>query len=274
MTTQPDTSPTNRSIPALRRVLFRLSAAFFRLSRWVRDAWYRIVRSPLDWLRWRIWAGTGFPPDRSLSVRCVLANLNPDATRIQIPPRDLEAYAPGRRHGTNKKRFFWPGDWDQRAAPLTATPRYRLMADIWEHRDCLEESATFREYRAGSDAGQPRRMVNKGLLLDSRERILDFLEQQLALFESMQRDGFRSDRGEDELRVAIARDGRLIKARAGRRRTSVAHILGLARIPVRIAHVHEQWWQHHRKALSGPLDQRLQRALEQYAAEQGYPRAE
>jgi hypothetical protein len=66
------------------------------------------------------------------------------------------------------------------------------------------------------------------------------------LFMRMTADGYRTqgelktDRPADEVRVAVRRDGRLLFV-DGRHRLSIARLLGLERIPVRIVARHSRW---------------------------------
>ncbi|QIB66388.1 hypothetical protein [Kineobactrum salinum] len=87
--------------------------------------------------------------------------------------------------------------------------------------------------------------MNKGLRLDTRDRALAFCESQLALLSSLEEDGFRPGLAPDELKVAIGRRGEVIKANSGRKRFTAAHILGMQRIPLRIAYIHRDWLQLH-----------------------------
>ncbi len=253
----------------LQRLGFAFSTGLFRLSRLVRDAWYRIVRAPLDRLRWQLWNRTGLPGDRSLTRRCVIARL-PDCTAIEIPPRTLQRYISHGQHGANKKRFFWNGEWDRKATPIEEQWRYRMLADIWRHRDDLSASDTYRDYCARIEDGRPRKVVNKGLLLDTPHRIVDYLEEQLRLFRSMQAEGFRPERAPDELNIAIGRDGAPIKAKSGRKRTMVAIILGLESIPVRISHVHVDWWLAQRERFPGTRGEQLRAALTAWREGMGF----
>lgn len=214
-----------------------------RLVGWVRGGWYRLVRRPLGYLAWTLWCRLDWVPDSILSRRNALARLG-DLTLIQASPTLINEFV--RDADVRRKRFVWPGDWDQRVEPIECHSRYKLMADVWAHRDHLEESATLRAFNGRIQEGHPVELSNASLRLDSRERVLAFLQQQLDLFRSLARDGFRPVRAPDELKVAIGRSGEFLKANGGRKRLMASRILGLETIPLRIAYVHRDWLQRHR----------------------------
>lgn len=144
-----------------------------------------------------------------------------------------------------RKIMLWPGDWDCRARPLSEHYRYRLMADLWQHQDDLPASQEYHNLINKLNQGKTITRINKGQLIDTPEKALLFLESQLDIFFSLKKFGFRPELAQDELSIAIARDGRFIKANAGRKRLIAAQILKLPKIPVRIAYVHHQWFEKH-----------------------------
>jgi hypothetical protein len=225
------------------RFYFFLRLVRRKLVGWVRGGWYRLVRRPLGFLSWTCWCQLDWVPDSILSRRNAMVRLG-DLTLLEAPPGLIANCVLD--EDVKRKWFLWPGDWDLRAEPVEQHSRYQLMADIWAHRERLEESATLRTFNTLLEAGRPVELLNLGLRLDSSERVLAYLQQQLALFDSLAREGFIPERAPDELKVAIGRNGEIIKANGGRKRLMASRILGLERIPLRIAYMHRDWLQRHR----------------------------
>ncbi|MFO7549815.1 MAG: hypothetical protein R6W80_00305 [Haliea sp.] len=225
------------------RFHFTLRVWLRRLVGWVRGGWYRLVRRPLGYLAWTLWCRLDWVPDNILSRRNALARLG-ELTLIQAPPTLVSHFV--QDEDVMRKWFVWPGDWDLRVEPVERHIRYQLMADVWAHRDRLQDSATLREFNSRLQAGRPVELFKANMRLDSPERVLAFLQGQLDLFRSLARDGFRPELAPDELKVAIGRNGEIIKANGGRKRLMASRILGLERIPLRIAYVHRDWLLRHR----------------------------
>ncbi len=225
------------------RFLFTLRVWRRRLVGWVRGGWYRLVRRPLGYLSWTFWCRLECVPDSILSRRNALARLG-NLTLIEATPALVSDFV--REQDVMRKCFVWPGDWDLRVEPIERHFRYQMMADLWAHRDHLEDSVTLHDYLSRLKEGRPVELWNAGMRLDSRERILVYLQQQLDLFHSLARDGFRPERAPDELKVAIGRNGEIIKANGGRKRLLASRILGLESVPLRVAYVHRDWLQRHR----------------------------
>jgi hypothetical protein len=225
------------------RFYFFLRLVRRKLVGWVRGGWYRLVRRPLGYLAWTLWCRLDWVPDSILSRRNALARLD-NLTLLEVSPALISNFV--QDEDVMRKWFVWPGDWDRRVEPIECHSRYRLMADVWAHRDHLQDSATLGAFNSRLQEGRPVELVNASLRLDSPERVLGFLQQQLDLFNSLAREGFRPERAPDELKVAIGRNGEIIKANGGRKRLMASRILGLERIPLRIAYMHSDWLQRHR----------------------------
>lgn len=225
------------------RVRFALRVWRRRLVGWLRGGWYRLVRRPLGYLSWTLWCRYDWVPDSILSRRNALARLG-DLTLIQAPPALVGKFV--RDEDVMRKWFVWRGDWDLRAEPIEKHVRHQLMADVWTHRDRLQDSVTLQDYSSRLQLGRPVELLKDNKRLDTRERVLAFLQQQLELFHSLAREGFRPERAADELKVAIGRNGEIYKANGGRKRLMASRILGLETVPLRIAYIHCDWLQRHR----------------------------
>ncbi|MDI5983538.1 sigma factor [Halomonas sp. M4R5S39] len=141
--------------------------------------------------------------------------------------------------------FLWSGDWDLPHHSLADSSRTRFIQDLWTHRLEPSRSETFRRLEQQREQGRPLRSHHKGMLLDSRERILEYLRLYLLYMENMACFGFDKHEGKDRLGVTIDRHGRIIKTNKGLHRLAMAQVLGLAEITVRVRSVHRQWWQRH-----------------------------
>lgn len=227
-----------------RQLLFVLRVQLQRLVGYIRGGWYRAVRLPLGYLAWTLWTRCDWIPDWILSRRNALARLG-DLTLLRAPPALAEHYVADA--DVRRKFFIWSGDWDQRTVPLEQNPRHRLMHDIWNHRDRIEGSASYRDLLRRIETGRPWEIANKGQRLATPASALAFCHSQLALLQSLQRDGFQPGLAPDELKVAIGRGGEIIKANSGRKRFTAARILGMKQIPLRIAYIHRDWLQLHRR---------------------------
>lgn len=251
---------------------FRVRAARHRLGKRLEPVGYRWVGHPVDRVLWRLWNRSDGAPARWVSRRAV-THLLPEATRVHIPPRTLDRIlkTPRRKDGVrrpSKSAFFWDGDWDRWTAPLTEHARVRFMYDVWAHRDRLRESESWRRFVEKMEAGEAYARTPQGLTLDTPENIEAFLRDAVALVESMAEHGYRDDLGDEELFVALDRDGRLIKVNVGRKRLAAAQLADVPSVPVRVAHVHADWWDEQRRRHEGTPEERLRAALEEWAATQ------
>lgn len=225
------------------RVKLRLERA--RLGRMLRESWYRHVRSHIDHLVWSMWDRDWLRSDRVITERNACSHLG-DMCLIEVPVSSITHYVLFGRD-TPKRRFIWSGDWAERALPFTSHHRYRMLEDIWQHRHDLESSETYRQLLGRIHAAKPRVIANKNLYLDSPEAILHFLQMQADLFDSLSKHGIQRAMAPDDPTVAVGRDGQLHKTHKGRKRTAAARILGLERMTVRIAYLHEHWVLKHRQ---------------------------
>src|SRR3546814_17284622 len=75
-------------------------------------------------------------------------------------------------------------------------------------------------------------------LLNTPEKIRDYLRVYIGFLDDMALNGFDPSRGKDPLGVAIKRKGRILKINRGLHRLAMALRLGLLSIPVRVRCVH------------------------------------
>lgn len=225
------------------KFVFRLRSVKRSMIGALRQGWYRAVRIPAGHLAWFLWSHTNVD-DRILSRKNGARALQ-SFSLVDVPPSSVKRFVQDR--DVQRKFMIWRGDWDLRAAPIEEHYRYKMMSDLWRHRNQLESSDTYREMVWKIEQNQPIARLNKGLLMDTPGRVHAYLEDQVRIFHSLATEGFRPELAVDELNVAIARDGQLVKANAGRKRLISAQILGMDSIPVRIAYVHSHWLYQHRQ---------------------------
>lgn len=252
-------------------LFFRFRAFRHRFGKRFRDGLYRAIRRPAAHLLWSIWSRGGPVPDRMISRRVAVDRLD-DATRLHLPPAMLDRIVCSPKTGRavakpDRRKFFWPGDWDLWTRPLEENSRFKLMADVWNHRDDLRASASWHALVADMEQGRAYARIPQGLALDTPERIETYLRDCIALIASIRDQGFREDLSVEDINVAIDRNGRILKTNAGRKRLAAARLVGLETIPVRIAHVHAEWWRQQRDRHSGTAEARLHRALQEVAAD-------
>ncbi|WP_416139005.1 RNA polymerase sigma factor [Halomonas sp. HK25] len=255
-------TPTGESVhpplydPSLRRKMltsrlaYRAKMAFQRtLGRPVEDRLFRHWQARRDACRMLETQGL---PRRSLETTLG------ERLDLGVDPRRLVrgfSYPAGfpdrlqRRKASNL--FLWDGDWDLPRHYLIDSSQTRFMQDLWHYRLAPEQSATFQTLEARSDQGNPLRSHHRGLLLDGRERILEYLRLYLLYMEGMACFGFDAEAGKDRLGVAVDRHGRLIKINKGLHRLAMAQVLGLPRVTVRVRSVHRRWWNDQTEGASG-----------------------
>lgn len=221
---------------------FRLRTLKHTSSRVIRHAWYRAIRIPAGQLAWALWQSSRLVSDRTLSRRNGIRILG-DLTLADVPPDCIERFV--RDDDVKRKFLIWPGDWDQRTRPMTEHYRYGPMQDLWQHRDHIEYSESYHDLIRRIENNSPLARVNKNILVDTPEKAEKHLLNQLEIFYSLAAEGYNPELADDELNVAIDRNGSLIKANGGRKRLIAAQILSLPTIPVRIAYVHKDWLTKH-----------------------------
>ncbi|WP_072825491.1 hypothetical protein [Modicisalibacter ilicicola] len=140
-------------------------------------------------------------------------------------------------------QFIWKGDWDWTRFDFRVGHRYRFISDLWRHRDDPAQSESYRKLMQRIEAGKPFRSHHKGILLNTPNRVLAYLDVYLGYMHDMQRHGFDRELGKDRLAVAIDRDGHVVKLNRGLHRLAMAQVLELEQVPVYVRAVHAEWWQ-------------------------------
>ena len=157
------------------------------------------------------------------------------------------------------------GDWDRPPHVRGWDENHSLFDSMREH------FVEHKPWTRTSFYGEVVRAICEGKVLWGCRSELDFQNRLAgldALFESIKQNGFRERKDvsqtdgdvmrwhEDDVTIAVARDGRIIFD-DGRHRLSIAKLLGLTRIPVRIVLRHRAWIDFRRQLMARSLPRRL-----------------
>lgn len=164
---------------------------------------------------------------------------------VDIDPARVQRYflmrTPRDQLRMNTNRILLPrplcrGGWDRRTLPVQEHPVYKLMEGFYRH-DCEPGpchavlAAYYRE--RGLSAEEARAKADRKL------------EGHLAKYGGMIRDmivnGYRTGQARDEVGIAIARDGALLKASGGWHRFAAAHLLRISPVWAEVRFVHPIW---------------------------------
>jgi hypothetical protein len=199
-------------------------------------------------LKWWLAAGAGSSCIEALGLPRMAVDelLGDDALTLHVDPRKLlRSCVYGQRKGEKRPssiKFIWDGDWDLCRCDTRLGSHYRFFTDLDTHRGRLEETERYQELMEDLERGRPWQSHREGILLDTPERIRQYLEIYLRFMDTMAAGGFDQDRAKDELGVAITRNGTILKIRKGLHRHAMAQRVGLPSIPVRVRAIHRQWW--------------------------------
>lgn len=200
---------------------------------------------------------------RTLRTRRKAAGMYDPNRTYWIRPEDvtLSLDVPGgigetgeRQSAILERGLIADGDWDLKAFPFEQMDVWRAFCERF--RDGVKWQDT--EWYA-----RQTRRLRKGRCLwgcATVEAFEDRLAEVERLFEDIKTNGFRTQSelndeqarpfgDEDEVQVHIGRDGDYIFA-DGRHRLCIARILGLDRIPVKVARRHKRWVAFRREILS------------------------
>lgn len=165
--------------------------------------------------------------------------------------------------------FIWDGSWDLRREDLRVGTRYRLISELDENRDHLERTERYKDLMDCIERGEPWASHQQGVLLDTPEKILDYLRVYLHFLDDMAANGYDPARGKDPIGVAISREGRILKINRGLHRLAMAQRIGLPSIPVRVRCVHRIWWDRVTRGASGVAAmEQVREALQQCVPEE------
>lgn len=166
------------------------------------------------------------------------------------------------------KPLVMGGDWDRDAwgttvRPFHRVPFYRAFRKHFQQGLPWEDTKWYRTSMRRMEAGEVLREMR------TEEDFLERCKYYEGLYEDIRDKGYRT-RMElggrdvaDDIRVGIARDGRLIVL-GGRHRLAIARLLEIPQVPVRIVVRHEEWVEfrsliedHARRRWKGRVYQRI-----------------
>lgn len=181
--------------------------------------------------------------------------LGVEALTLHVDPRQLIRIAVHARRSVEKRpsslAFIWEGSWDLRREDLRVGTRYRFISEIDENRDSLQDTERYKKLLRYIERGRPWASHQQGVLLDTPEKIADYLRVYLHYLDDMALNGYDASRGKDPIGVVISREGRILKANRGLHRLAMAQRLGLPSIPVQVRHIHREWWDKIRQGTTG-----------------------
>jgi hypothetical protein len=161
-----------------------------------------------------------------------------EGARIAVDPRRVLGKLPAGEMAKLKRRFLVPGLAARRLTPIAELHTYRDVEDFAAHGDDHESTRLFRWLKQAAAEGRP---INaRGVVCDSEDRMLDYYRTYLALFRSLQRDGYRYS-GPDEICFGIGAAGEIVHMRRGTHRLVSAHFLGLPSVTGYVTHADPAW---------------------------------
>lgn len=151
------------------------------------------------------------------------------------------------------------GDWDRRTFPVEEHPAYvllqRFRAVDFDEEHCEQALAEYYAARGKSD---------DELESDLERKLPKYVAKYRRLAESLQRDGYVAGLDDDEVGVAVDRDGNFVKVTGGNHRFALASLLGVPTVVAEVRFVHSEWYRHIRRPLGGTIPQQVGVALTRF----------
>lgn len=161
-----------------------------------------------------------------------------DRARVAIDPRQVIGKLPASEMAALKSRFLVSGLATRALTPISVLHTYRDVEDFAIHGDDHESSRLYRWLKEAAAEGRP---INaRGVVCDTEAKMLDYYRTYLALFRSLQRDGYQYS-GDDEICFGIAEAGQLVHMRRGTHRLVSAYFLGLPSVTGYVTHADPAW---------------------------------
>ncbi|MEX2541105.1 MAG: hypothetical protein WD314_04825, partial [Trueperaceae bacterium] len=135
------------------------------------------------------------------------------------------------------------GDWDLAGTPFAQNNIYRLLRERFVDGVPWDETEVWQRFAADIALGERRWHWSASV-----EELWAAARETEALYESIRKNGYRPagsngrGGGIDEITVSIGRDGELLYCNVGgHHRLSIAKILEIERVPVRVLLRHRRW---------------------------------
>jgi hypothetical protein len=159
--------------------------------------------------------------------------LTVDPAKIEFCPTTEFAY-------NNYQGRTESGNWDESDKRFDHLAVYQAFNQVCKQKNATwPETAYYQDILKAIESGGEMYSCKSGADLDAR------CEKLSALYESIEKDGYKSQAElqnnlEDEVAVAISRDGQILFA-DGAHRLAIAKLLGVTEIPVLVAVRHPEW---------------------------------
>jgi len=236
----------------VRARLERLSDALFApfcATRWL------FVRRLANALRQARSGEAGFWLPQAPALRRFGSRLDLTIPAAAVESLLLDVVELGGRHFHTGQSFIGAGDWSGVLLPFTRHQISREARELKAAELRFRDTRCYAAYRHRAAAGRP--MVRNRLVLDTPAAVDAYFEGFVALFESIAEHGLRrradfaargawragrrrwlAELGEQDIGVALAADGRLLKLPGGQHRFAIAGALDLREVPVQLRLLH------------------------------------
>ncbi|SFD36786.1 hypothetical protein SAMN05660831_01542 [Thiohalospira halophila DSM 15071] len=166
----------------------------------------------------------------------LLLNLDPASITEYISIR-----TPVEKARFNLSGLFLPqpvrrGSWDRQTYPMEDHPTFRLIRRLYESDYDLPTGMVALEQYFGERGLSPLKARDK-----AERKGAEILWRYAELARGMADTGYQPGLARDEIGVAIARDGTLLKAPGGQHRFAVARMLGLDCVTAEVRYIHRAW---------------------------------
>jgi hypothetical protein len=136
-----------------------------------------------------------------------------------------------------RPHFIAPGNWDKDMRLFSDHGLYKRMKIPYNNGAKYDRNTLYAYFINQNEKGH--RIVLNGLSMDTESNISKYIDHYVAIFESMKVEGFNFRKGTGSIGVAITRDMEMVKSFDGRHRLTVAKLLGLSKIRIRVTNVHK-----------------------------------
>lgn len=197
----------------------------------------------------------GFWIPQAHAVRRFSSRLDLTVPAAAVQSLLLDVVELGGRHFHTGQSFIGAGDWSGVLLPFARHQISREARELKATELRFRDTRCYAAYLRRAAAGRP--MVRNRLVLDTPAAVDAYFEGFVALFESIAEHGLRrradfaarggwragrrrwlAELGEQDIGVALAADGRLLKLPGGQHRFAIARALGLKEVPVELRLLH------------------------------------
>lgn len=142
-----------------------------------------------------------------------------------------------------KRLYLMPGQWDKTETLFRDYPTYQYMKDLYDNNFDYLKTRRYRELIDKIETGEV--IEHKHFKMRSKEDVVeDYFKRYIGIFKSMEEKGYLPNKNNPGL-VAIGRNGELIKTSRGRHRLSIAQLLGVKSVMVKVEFIHPEWMMKH-----------------------------